>query len=77
MRLFEEIREAGYEGRLRLGEALRVRDAAPAAARSGQAVRDPSGYQGLVDFAEFRTPWGKRHALVVVLGYSRLMWVRY
>ena len=37
----------------------------------------PPGHQGQVDFAEFKTPWGKRHALVVVLGYSRLMWVRY
>jgi hypothetical protein len=30
-----------------------------------------------VDFAEFRLPWGKRFALLVVLGYSRLMWVRF
>ena len=30
-----------------------------------------------MDFAEFRTPWGKRHALMVVLGYSRRMWLRF
>ena len=24
-----------------------------------------------MDFADFRLPWGKRHALIVVLGYSR------
>ena len=30
-----------------------------------------------VDFAEFRLPWGKRYALIVVLGYSRLVWVQY
>ena len=30
-----------------------------------------------MDFAEFRLPWGKRHALLVVLGYSRLMWLQY
>ena len=30
-----------------------------------------------MDFADFRLPWGKRHALIVVLGYSRLMWLRY
>ena len=33
------------------------------------------GHQGQVDFAEFRLPWGKRYALVVVLAYSRLLWL--
>ena len=28
-------------------------------------------------FAEFRLPWRKRHALLVVLGHSRLMWLQY
>ena len=28
------------------------------------------GRQGQVDFAHFRLPWGKRYALIVVLGYS-------
>src|SRR6185437_16961663 len=37
----------------------------------------PPGLQAQVDFAEFRLPWGKRFALLVVLGYSRLMWVRF
>ena len=31
------------------------------------------GRQGQVDFAHFRLPWGKRYALIVVLGYSRLL----
>ena len=30
-----------------------------------------------MDFADFRLPWGKRHALIVVLGYSRWMWLRF
>ena len=30
-----------------------------------------------MDFADFRLPWGKRHALIVVLGYSRRMWLRF
>jgi transposase len=34
----------------------------------------PPGLQGQVDFAEMRLPWGKRHVLMVVLGYSRLLW---
>ena len=34
-------------------------------------------HQAQVDSAEFRLPWGKRHALMVVLGYSRRMWLRF
>jgi hypothetical protein len=30
-----------------------------------------------VDFARFRFPWGVRYALLVVLGYSRLLWCRF
>jgi len=37
----------------------------------------PPGQQAQVDFAEFHLPWGKRYALVVVLGYSRLLWLQF
>jgi transposase len=37
----------------------------------------PPGHQAQVDFAEFRFPWGKRYALLVVLGYSRLLWLKF
>jgi transposase len=37
----------------------------------------PPGLQAQVDFAEFHLPWGKRFALLVVLGYSRLLWVQF
>ncbi len=37
----------------------------------------PPGHQGQVDFAEFRLPWGKRYALVVVLAHSRLLWLQF
>jgi transposase len=30
-----------------------------------------------VDFAEVRFPWGKAYALLVVLGYSRLLWLKF
>ena len=30
-----------------------------------------------MDFGTFRLPWGRRHALLVVLGYSRLLWLRF
>ena len=37
----------------------------------------PAGRQGQVDFATFTLPWGRRHALVMVLSYSRLLWLRF
>ena len=42
-----------------------------------QRFETPPGHQGQVDCADFRLPWGNRHALIVVLGYSRLMWLNY
>ena len=30
-----------------------------------------------VDFASFNLPWGRRYALLVVLGYSRLIWLKF
>ena len=29
-----------------------------------------------MDFGCFRLPWGQRHARLVALGYSRLLWLR-
>ena len=37
----------------------------------------PPGRQGQVDFGTFTLPWGRRHALLVVLGHSRLLWLRF
>jgi transposase len=37
----------------------------------------PPGLQAQVDFAHFPLPWGRRYALLVVLGYSRLLWLRF
>src|SRR5581483_4458403 len=37
----------------------------------------PPGHQAQVDFATFQFPWGRRHALLVVLGSSRLLWLRF
>ena len=77
VRLFREVRAAGYSGGY--DQVKRhVRQVRPRPPQQPvERFETPPGHQGQVDFAEFRTPWGKRHALVVVLGYSRLMWVRY
>ena len=77
VRLFEEIKAAGYEGGYtQLKEFVRsVRPTPPV----DPVVRFETapGHQAQVDFAEFRLPWGKRYALVVVLGYSRMMWLQF
>ena len=76
-RLFDEVRAAGHAGgygRVReyVGTA-RPRDPVEAAVR----FETPPGRQGQVDFGTFTLPWGRRHALLVVLGYSRLLWLRF
>ena len=76
-RLLDEIHAAGYAGGYtQLKEYVRqVRPTPPV----DPIVRfeTPPGHQGQVDFAEFRLPWGKRYALVVVLAHSRLLWLRF
>lgn len=76
-RLFKEVRDAGYPGSYSQVKRCvrRVRRRPPE--EPVQRFETPPGHQGQVDFADFRLPWGKRHALIVVLGYSRLMWLRY
>ena len=77
VRLLEEIRAAGYAGGYTQLKAL-VRHIRPA------PVPEPvirfetaAGHQAQVDFAHFRFSWGVRYALLVVLGYSRLLWCRF
>jgi transposase len=76
-RLWEEIRAAGYAGGYTQVKA-HVRQVRPTPA-ADPVVRfeTPPGHQGQVDFAEFRLPWGKRYALVVVLAHSRLLWLQF
>ncbi len=76
-RLFDEVRAAGYAGgysRVRdYVQGVRPRDPAEPAVR----FETPPGRQGQVDFGTFKLPWGRRHALLVVLGHSRLLWLRF
>jgi len=77
VRLLDEIRAAGYTGGYSQLKVL-VRRLRPTPAPA-PVVRfeTPAGHQAQVDFAQFRFPWGVRHALLVVLGYSRLLWCRF
>ena len=72
-RLFDEVRAAGYEGgysRVRdYVHKVRPREPAEPAVR----FETPPGRQGQVDFGTFALPWGRCHALLVVLGHSRLL----
>ena len=76
-RLFDEVRAAGYAGCYsRVSDyvrAVRPREPVEAPVR----FETPAGRQGQVDFGTFTLPWGRRHALVIVLGYSRLLWLRF
>jgi transposase len=77
VRLFEEARAAGYPGSYNQVKRY-VRTARPRPPEE-PVVRfeTPPGRQGQVDFADFRLPWGKRHALLLALGYSRKLWVQF
>ena len=77
VRLFKEVRAAGYPGSYnqvkRYVRKVRPRPPEEPVVRFETAP----GRQGQVDFAHFRLPWGKRYALIVVLGYSKLLWVQF
>ena len=77
VRLFAEVQAAGYPGGYDLVKR-HVRELRPRPAKE-PVVRFETepGHQGQVDFAQFRLPWGKRYALLVVLGYSRLLWFQF
>ncbi len=77
VRLHAEVKAAGYDGGYSQIKEY-VREVRPVAA-ADPVVRfeTPAGHQAQVDFAHFRLPWGLRWALVVVLCYSRLLWVRF
>src|SRR3984885_6361919 len=76
-RVFEEIRSAGYDGGYTQLKQY-VRQIRPRSIEEAvQRFETPAGFQGQVDFATFNLPWGRRYALVVVLGYSRLLWLRF
>ena len=77
MRLFAEIRAAGYAGGYtQVKEYVRRVRPIPVA-EPVVRFETPPGQQAQVDFAEFRLPWGKRYALVVVLAHSRLLWLQF
>ena len=76
VRLFAECRAAGYAGGLSQLRAF-IRRLRPAPEEPPIRFETEPGQQAQVDWAHCRLPWGVRYALVVVLGYSRLLWVQF
>jgi transposase len=77
VRLFEEVRAAGYPGGITQVREYVARVRPRPEPEPLVRFETAPGHQAQVDFAEFRLPWGKRYALVVVLGYSRLLWLKF
>jgi transposase len=77
VRLFDECRAAGYAGGYSQLKAyvasIRPRPAPEPVVR----FETPPGQQAQFDFADIHFPWGKRFALLVVLGYSRVLFVEF
>lgn len=77
VRIFEEIKAAGYNGSYtQVKEYVRIVRPVPEP-EPVERFETPAGRQAQVDFAHFKFPWGVRWALVVVLAYSRLLWVKF
>lgn len=77
VRLLAECRAAGYAGGYsQLTEYVRRVRPRP---ESEPVVRFETapGHQAQFDFAEFRFPWGRRYAVLTVLGYSRFLTVEW
>jgi transposase len=75
-RVFDEICAGGYPGGYtQVKEYVRQVRPRPLA-EPVVRFETPAGFQGQVDFATFNLPWGRRYALLVVLGYSRLLWLK-
>jgi transposase len=77
VRLFDEVRAAGYTGGVSQLRAYVARVRPRPEPDPVVRFETPAGHQAQVDFAEVRFPWGKRYALLVVLGYSRLLWLKF
>jgi transposase len=77
VRLYDEVRAAGYPGGITQVREYVARVRPRPEPEPIVRYETAPGHQAQVDFAEFRLPWGKRYALVVVLGYSRLLWLKF
>lgn len=77
VRLFAECRAAGYTGGYSQLTALVRRLRPPRVPEPVVRFETAPGEQAQFDFATVKLPWGVRYALVMVLGFSRLLYVEF
>ena len=77
IRLFAECRAAGYAGGYSQLSALVRRLRPVPEPESVVRFETAPGEQAQFDFATVKLPWGVRYALVMVLGFSRLLYVEF
>jgi len=77
VRLFAEVKAAGYAGGITQVRDYVARVRPRPEPEPVVRFETAPGHQAQVDFAEFRFPWGKRYALIVVLAFSRLLWLKF
>jgi transposase len=77
VRLFAECRAAGYAGGYSQVKAYAARVRPRPAPEPVVRFETAPGEQAQFDFAEVKFPWGKRWVLLVVLGYSRLLYAEF
>lgn len=77
VRLYAECQAAGYTGRHSMLTAYLATVRPRVEPAPALRFETAPGEQAQFDFAEVKLSWGKRYAVVVVLGYSRLMHVEF
>ena len=77
VRLFDEVKAAGYPRGITQVRDYVARVRPRPEPEPVVRFETAPGHQAQVDFAEFRFPWGKRYALLLVLAYSRLLWLKF
>lgn len=76
-RLLTEITELGYQGKYTILKNY-VQSQRPAVPRPLEVRFETApGQQAQADFAVFKTPFGTVYALLVILSWSRYLWVRF
>src|ERR1019366_544740 len=75
VRLFDECRAAGYPGGITQLRYYVMKVRPRPEPEPIVRFETAPGLQAQCDFAELKLPWGKRYAFLVVLGYSRLLFV--
>jgi len=77
VRLLEECSAAGYAGGYSQLKAYAARIRPRPAPQPVVRFETAPGHQAQSDFAKVCFPWGTRFALLVVLGYSRVLYVEF